>query len=129
MARKKQKIVVDLDLPKDDPTARNFYLILAISILLGTASGLLGHELGLRRPRNGEPMFTNLACSTMTGNPEFNGPMTPSYAANQSCSILQDEAQVIVWGATAGNRSTGCGLRHARRQREMLPAGVVVMAP
>ena len=39
MARKK-KIVVDLDLPKDDPTARNFYVILAISILLGTTSGL-----------------------------------------------------------------------------------------
>ena len=33
---KKKKIVVDLDLPKDDPTQRNFLIILFLSIMLGT---------------------------------------------------------------------------------------------
>jgi len=133
MARKKQKIVVDLDLPKDDPTTRNFYLILAISILLGTASGLFWvTNSGFLPTPNGEPMFTNLACSTMTGNPEFNGPMTPSYAANQSCSILQDEAQVIVWEESDGWESfdrAAASFDMPGVNRETLPAGVVVMQP
>ena len=40
MARKKEKIVVNLDLPKDDTTLTRLYLILFISIVLGLASGL-----------------------------------------------------------------------------------------
>jgi len=35
MARKKEKIVVNLDLPKDDTTLTRLYLILFVSIVLG----------------------------------------------------------------------------------------------
>ena len=35
MARKKEKIVVDLDLPKDDTTLTKLYIILFFSIILG----------------------------------------------------------------------------------------------
>lgn len=132
MARKK-KIVVDLDLPKDDPTARNFYVILAISILLGTTSGLFWiTNSGFLPSPNGEPMFTNLACSTMTGNAEFNGPVTPSYAANQSCSILQDEAQVLVWEEEEGWENfdrAAATFDMPGLDRDSLTDGVVVMQP
>ena len=95
---KKKKIVVDLDLPKDDPTQRNFLIILFLSIMLGTASGLFWiTNSGFLPTANGEPMFTNLACSTMTGDQAFNGPGTPTYAMNESCSILKDNPEVVVW--------------------------------
>ena len=100
---KKKKIVVDLDLPKDDPTQRNFLIILFLSIMLGTASGLFWiTNSGFLPTANGEPMFTNLACSTMTGDQAFNGPGTPSYAMNESCSILKDNPEVVVWEETEG---------------------------
>ncbi len=38
MARKKEKIIVKLDLPKDDTTLTKLYAILAISLFLGLAS-------------------------------------------------------------------------------------------
>ena len=41
MARKKEKIVVNLDLPKDDTTLTRLYIILFFSILLGLGSCLL----------------------------------------------------------------------------------------
>ncbi len=100
---KKKKIVVDLDLPKDDPTQRNFLIILFFSIMLGTASGLFWiTNSGFLPTANGEPMFTNLACSTITGDQAFNGPGTPTYAMNESCSILQDNPQTVVWEETEG---------------------------
>ena len=40
MARKKDKIVVNLDLPKDDSTLTKLYVILFFSIILGLGSGL-----------------------------------------------------------------------------------------
>ena len=40
MARKKEKIVVNLDLPKDDTTLTRLYIILFFSIILGLSSGL-----------------------------------------------------------------------------------------
>ena len=40
MARKKEKITVDLDLPKDDSTMTRLYFILFFSIIFGLASGL-----------------------------------------------------------------------------------------
>lgn len=98
MARKKQKIVVDLDLPKDDPTKRNLQIILAISIVLGMTSGLFwATNSGFIPTANGEPMFTNIACQTMTGNPVFNSATVPSYATNETCDLLKDEAQIVTW--------------------------------
>ena len=100
---KKKKIVVDLDLPKDDPTQRNFLIILFLSIMLGTASGLFWiTNSGFLPTANGEPMFTNLACSTITGDQAFNGPGTPTYAMNESCSILEDNPEVVGWEETEG---------------------------
>ena len=100
---KKKKIVVDLDLPKDDPTQRNFLIILFLSIMLGTASGLFWiTNSGFLPTANGEPMFTNLACSTITGDQAFNGPGTPTYAMNESCPILKDNPEVVVWEETEG---------------------------
>ena len=98
MARKKQKIVVDLDLPKDDPTKRNLQIILAISIILGLTSGLFWvTNSGFIPTSNGEPLFTNIACQTITGDAAFNSNVAPSYAVNESCSLLKDEAQIVTW--------------------------------
>ncbi len=98
MARKKQKIVVDLDLPKDDPTKRNLQIILAISIILGLTSGLFWvTNSGFIPTANGEPLFTNIACQTITGDAAFNSNVAPSYAVNESCSLLKDEAQIVTW--------------------------------
>ena len=100
---KKKKIVVDLDLPKDDPTQRNFLIILFLSIMLGTASGLFWiTNSGFLPTANGEPMFTNLACSTITGDQAFNGPGTPTYAMNESCSILKDKNHISIESKSAG---------------------------
>ena len=98
MARKKQKIVVDLDLPKDDPTKRNLQIILAFSIILGMSTGLFWvTNSGFIPTANGEPLFTNIACQTMTGDAAFNSNIAPSYAVNETCSLLKDEAQIVTW--------------------------------
>ena len=98
MARKKQKIVVDLDLPKDDPTKRNLQIILAFSIILGMTSGLFWvTNSGFIPTANGEPLFTNIACQTITGDAAFNSNIAPSYAVNETCSLLKDEAQIVTW--------------------------------
>jgi hypothetical protein len=61
MARKKEKITVDLDLPKDDSTMTRLYVILFFSIIFGLASGLFWiANSGFVPTQNGEPMFTNL---------------------------------------------------------------------
>ena len=74
MARKKEKIVVNLDLPKDDTTLTRLYLILFVSIVLGLASGLFWiANSGFVPTANGEPMFTNIYCGATAqdeaGNP------------------------------------------------------------
>ena len=48
MARKKDKIVVNLDLPKDDTTLTKLYVILFFSIILGLGSGLFGSPTPVR---------------------------------------------------------------------------------
>jgi len=106
MARKKEKIIVELDLPKDDKTLSRLYTILFFSILLGVTSGLFWiTNSGFIPTANGEPMFTNIYCGAtaqdpLTGQPMgdyFKSNQKPTYAANQSCNILQDKADVITW--------------------------------
>lgn len=106
MARnKKKKLVVELDLPKDDKTLKNLYIIIFFSIILGLSSGIMWvTNSGFIPTANGEPMFTNVYCGATAqddlGNDysaEFSGAMKPSYAANQSCSILQDEPDQLQW--------------------------------
>jgi flagellar protein FlaJ len=43
-------------------------------------------------------MFTNVACGIITGDNEaFNGNSKPTYAQNESCSLLQDSPDVVSW--------------------------------
>ncbi len=105
MARKKEKIVVNLDLPKDDSTMTNLYIILFFSIVLGLGSGLFWiANSGFVPTANGEPMFTNVYCGATAqdelGNPTgeyFQTNQKPTYTANQTCSILQDRPDRITW--------------------------------
>ena len=105
MARKKEKVIVKLDLPKDDSTLTKLYAILFVSILLGLGTAAIwATNSGFMATTNGEPMFTNLYCGLTAkdsqGNPmgqHFNTNVKPDYAANQSCSILQDAPNRIVW--------------------------------
>ena len=105
MARKKEKIVVNLDLPKDDTTLTRLYIILFFSIILGLSSGLFWiSNSGFVPTANGEPMFTNLYCGATAqdelGNPTgeyFQTNQKPSYTANQTCAILQDRPDRITW--------------------------------
>ena len=130
---KKKKIVVDLDLPKDDPTQRNFLIILFLSIMLGTASGLFWiTNSGFLPTANGEPMFTNLACSTITGDQGFNAPSTPTYAMNESCSILKDNPETVVWEETEGWENVeraGASFDMPGIDRDFVGQGIVITQP
>ena len=105
LARKKEKIVVNLDLPKDDKTLTRLYVILFFSIILGLGSGLFWiANSGFVPTSNGEPMFTNLYCGATAqdelGNPTgeyFQTNQVPTFTANQTCSILQDQPDRITW--------------------------------
>ncbi len=106
MARKKKKkLVVELDLPKDDRTLKNLYIIIFFSIILGLSSGIMWvTNSGFIPTANGEPMFTNVYCGATAqddfGNDysaEFSGAMKPSYQANESCSILKDDPDQLEW--------------------------------
>ena len=62
MARKKKKkLVVELDLPKDDNTLKNLYIVIFFSVILGLSSGIMWiTNSGFIPTANGEPMFTNV---------------------------------------------------------------------
>ncbi len=103
--KKKKKLVVELDLPKDDKTLKNLYIIIFISIILGLSSGIMwATNSGFIPTANGEPMFTNVFCGATaqdeTGtdySAEFSGAMKPSYQANESCAILKDDPDQLEW--------------------------------
>ena len=106
MARKKKKkLVVELDLPKDDKTLKNLYIIIFFSVILGLSSGIMWvTNSGFIPTANGEPMFTNVFCGATAqddlGNDysaEFSGTLKPSYQANESCAILQDDPDQLEW--------------------------------
>ena len=105
MAKKKNKITVKLDLPKDDSTLTKLYAILFVSIFLGLCTGTVwATNSGFIPTSNGEPMFTNLYCGITAedsqGNSvgeKFNTNIKPDYSANQSFSILQDAPDRVVW--------------------------------
>jgi len=103
--KKKNKIVVELDLPKDDSTLTKLYAILFVSILLGLCTAIVwSTNSGFIPTTNGEPMFTNVYCGATAkdsqGNSmgaQFQTNQKPSYAANESCAILKDEPDVVEW--------------------------------
>ena len=75
------------------------YGILFVSILLGMSTAVVWvTNSGFIPTSNGEPMFTNVACGIITGDNEaFNGNSKPTYAQNESCSLLQDSPDVVSW--------------------------------
>ena len=106
MARKrKKKLVVELDLPKDDRTLKNLYIIIFFSVILGLSSGIMWiTNSGFIPTANGEPMFTNVYCGATAQDDlgtdysaEFSGSIKPSYQANESCAILQDHPDQLEW--------------------------------
>lgn len=106
MARKKnKKLVVELDLPKDDKTLKNLYIIIFFSVILGLSSGIMWvTNSGFIPTANGEPMFTNVYCGATAQDDlgtdfsaEFSGTVKPSYQANESCAILQDQPDQLEW--------------------------------
>ena len=94
--RKKDKIRVELDLPKDDKSEQTFQAILTITVLLGMACmGFWATNSDLIfQPANSMPMFLNLACPE-SFDPTV--PQPPSYADNQSCTLTQDAPSYEIW--------------------------------
>ena len=90
MARKKEKITVKLDLPKDDSTLTKLYAILGVSIFLGLAcfTFWITNSHFTTSP-NGQPLFVNTIC-------KYDMNYIPTFADNESCSILHDEPDVLV---------------------------------
>ena len=94
MARKKKgKIRVKLDLPKDDSTRRNFLTITILGVFLGLLSltfwatnASLVFGVLAPAPANGNPVFINTACGF-----DPNGP-TPDYSQNESCFWTKERA-------------------------------------
>ena len=116
--KKKNKITVKLDFPKDDTTLAKLYAILAFSIIIGLSCGVMWiANSGFVPTPNGEPMFTNLYCGATAQDPvtgesmgqHFNTNQKPSYAANNSCAILQDEPDRVTWVSDEWNGITKRG--------------------
>jgi len=103
MARKKDKIRVELDLPKDDSTLTKLYVILGISMFLGVASfGFWVTNSGFLPTTNDAPMFINLACG-----PEYaNIPQHTIYDNDTLCqpagiALLADRPATSVYESSA----------------------------
>lgn len=90
MARKKEKITVKLDLPKDDSTLTKLYAILAVSIFIGLACFTFWlTNSHFTTAANGQPLFVNTVC-------KYDANYIPTFADNESCSILKDEPDVLI---------------------------------
>ena len=96
MARKKDKIRVDLDLPKDDNTQTTFIAILLVGMLLGICClGFWITNSGLVLPQaNGNPAFLNMACPDSF---DAMDPAGPSYFDNQTCWLTEESPSEEVW--------------------------------
>ena len=61
--RKKNRIKVDLDLPKDDSTLTKLYSIIGLTLLLGISSlGFWIINTDFVPTQNGQRMFINMYC-------------------------------------------------------------------
>ncbi|MCS5534010.1 MAG: type II secretion system F family protein [Candidatus Poseidoniaceae archaeon] len=119
MARKKKnKIVVKLDFPKNDTTLVKLYALIVISVILGLGSSVMWiTNSGFVPTSNGEPMFTNLYCGATAKDPltgaamgqHFSTNQKPSYSANNSCAILQDKPDRVTWISDEWNGITKRG--------------------
>jgi len=110
MARKKKKLKVDLDLPKDDRTMTYLYLICTVSIVLGLMCMGFWFTNSNFFPGNDDaalPFFVSTYCQT-TAADEFGNPnpqpfadarlgLETSYKDNETCSLLTDSPSAAVW--------------------------------
>ena len=96
MARKKDKIRVNLELPKDDKTQSNFIAILMVGMLLGISClGFWLTNSGLILPQaNGNPAFLNMACPDSF---DAMDPAGPTYFDNQTCWLTEESPKEEVW--------------------------------
>ena len=91
LARKKDKIKVDLELPKSDTTLIKLYGILGVCMILGISSIIFWFINSPFLPTpNGQPMFVNLACG-------WDPTKHPDMGDNESCSLLHDESQTSTY--------------------------------
>ena len=91
MARKKDKLKVDLELPKNDTTLTKLYIILGIGMITGMSSmGFWFINSPFLPTPNGQPMFVNIACGW---DPTFQ----PDLDANESCDLMKDIPQTSVF--------------------------------
>ena len=101
--RKKNRIKVDLELPKDDSTIVKLYGIIGFTLLLGISSlGFWIINTDFVPTQNGQPMFINMYC-------EFDPRFQTTYSDNQSCDILQDTPSPTTW--ESGDPWRGVGAR------------------
>ena len=99
--RKKNRIKVDLDLPKDDSTLTKLYSIIGLTLLLGISSlGFWIINTDFVPTQNGQRMFINMYC-------EFDPKFQTSYSDNQSCDILQDSPSPTTWESVDPWRGVG----------------------
>ena len=96
MARKKDKIRVNLELPKDDKTQSNFIAILLVGMLMGICClGFWITNSGLILPQaNGNPAFLNMACPDSF---DAMDPAGPTYFDNQTCWLTEESPKEEVW--------------------------------
>lgn len=102
MARKKKtRINVDLDLPKDDTVMIKLYTIIGLTLLLGISSlGFWIINTDFVPTQNGNPMFINMYC-------KFDPRFQTTYSDNQSCDILQDTPSPSTWESVDPWRGVG----------------------
>ena len=90
MARKKEKIIVKLDLPKDNTTMIKLYAILTVSIFVGLSCFTFWvTNSHFTTSPNGQPLFVNTVC-------KYDMNYIPTFTDNESCSILKDEPDLLV---------------------------------
>lgn len=100
MAKKqKERIKVELNLPRDDKTESNYMALLVIGVFLG--AGMLGFWfsnsfwVGL----NKQPQFVNIFCG-------FDETLEPTWEQNQTCLFTKDSPTPETWSATFTSSSS-----------------------
>jgi len=96
LARKKDKIRVNLELPKDDNTQSTFLSILLVGMLLGICClGFWLTNSGLVLPQaNGNPAFINMA---FPDSFDATDPSGPTYYDNQTCWLTEEKPKEEIW--------------------------------
>ena len=97
-SRKKEKIRVELDLPKSDKTRSIFWAITITGSVIGVLClGFWAMNTDLIfQPANGNPLFVNKYCS-ISGAQGFDSNLPPDYADNESCWLTKERPLTQTW--------------------------------